>query len=66
MVQKMSTPNFKRWATLRPWVKRATVDQLEDALWSETRTFNRGYVKRRLASAAVSKYREQLRKEYKL
>lgn len=62
----MSTPNFKSWATLRPWVKRATVDQLEDALWSETRTFNRGYVKRRLASAAVSKYRQQLRKEYKL
>ncbi len=62
----MSTPNFKSWATLRPWVKRATVDQLEDALWMETRTFNRGYVKRRLASAAVSKYRQQLRKEYKL
>jgi len=62
----MSTPNFKSWATLRPWVKRATVDQLEDALWSETRTFNRGYVKRRLASAAVSKYRQQLRREYKL
>ncbi len=66
MVQKMSTPNFKSWATLRPWVKRATVKQLEDALWMETRTFNRGYVKRRLASAAVSKYRQQLRKEYKL
>jgi len=62
----MSTPNFKSWATLRPWVKRATVDQLEDALWSETRTFNRAYVKRRLASAAVSKYRQQLRKEYRL
>ena len=62
----MSTPNFKSWATLRPWVKRATVNQLEDALWAETSTFNRGYVKRRLASAAVSKYREQLRKEYKL
>ena len=62
----MNTPNFKSWATLQPWVKRATVDQLEDALWMETRTFNRGYVKRRLASAAVTKYRQQLRKEYRL
>jgi len=62
----MSTPNFKSWATLRPWVKRATLQELQDALWMETRTFNRGYVKQRLASAAVSKYRKQLRKEYKL
>jgi hypothetical protein len=62
----MSTPNFKSWATLRPWVKRATLQELQDALWSESRTFNRGYVKRRLASAAVTKYRQQLRKEYRL
>jgi hypothetical protein len=62
----MSTPNFKSWATLRPWVKRATLQELQDALWMETRTFNRGYVKQRLASAAVSKYRQQLKKEYKL
>jgi hypothetical protein len=62
----MSTPNYKSWATLRPWVKRATAGELEGALWAESRTFNRGYVKRRLASAAVSKYRQQLRKEYKL
>lgn len=62
----MSTPNYKSWATLRPWVQRATLQQLRDALWAESRTFNRKYVLRRLASAAVTKYRQQLRKEYRL
>ena len=66
MVQKMSQPNFKSWATLKPWVKTATMEELQDALWAESRVFNRGYIKLRLASTAVSKYREQLKKEYKL
>lgn len=62
----MSQPNYKSWATIKPWVQTATKEQLENAVWVESRTFNRGYIKRRLASAAVSKYREQLKGKFKL
>jgi hypothetical protein len=62
----MSQPNFKSWETLRPWVNQASITEVQDALWMETNVFNRGYIKRRLAAAAVRKYRKQLKKKYKL
>jgi hypothetical protein len=57
-------PNFTSWATLRPWVKHASRESLRNALWEEQHTFNRPYIKRRLASAMVTKYRAHLRKEF--
>ena len=48
------------WHAVRPSVTQLTLEQLEDMLATERKTFARPYIISRLISAATNKYRQRI------
>ena len=57
----MKTPRtITSWHAVRQIITQLTLEQLEDMLATERKTFARPYIISRLISAATNKYRQRL------
>lgn len=60
----MKTPRtITSWHAVRQSITQLTLEQLEDMLTTERKTFARPYIIKRIISAATNKYRQRLCKK---